>query len=137
MITIDTNVLLRVFINQPSSEQTNLARTLVGSVDKVFVTTGVQLEFTWVLKHSMKYSKDNIVKALSILRDNTLYQLQDAENFTKALAFYKESPADFSDYLIQVSGLQQLSSLWTFDKKLAKHPDVTLLTESNLTDFLA
>ncbi len=136
MITIDTNILLRVFINQPSSKQNDLARALVGSVDKVFIPIGVQLEFTWVLRHSMKYSKEDIVKALTILQDNPLYQLQNSEQFAKALEVYQNGTADFSDYLINVNGAEYNAPLWTFDKKLAKHTDITLLNQTNLDDFL-
>lgn len=128
MIAIDTNILVRIFVND-DTQQSFLAKKLVDNCDSVFITTIVQLEFTWVLRHSLKFSREDIVRALTILKEHPLYQLENAQHFANALALYKNNSADFSDYLILSHCQSNHYQLWTFDKKLAKHPDVALLVQ--------
>lgn len=125
MIALDTNVLVRVFVNDKSI-QTELARNLVKD-KKVFLPTVVQAEFFWVLRQSIKLEKTNIIKALTMLKNNPDYLLEQEANFAKALTLYEASNADFSDYLIVSECQNRNVTLWTFDKKLSKHNNAKLL----------
>ena len=50
MIAIDTNVLVRVIVEDTGqSEQTNIARELVKIAQKGYITQIVQVECSWVL----------------------------------------------------------------------------------------
>lgn len=125
MIALDTNVLVRVFVDDKTI-QTQLARNLVKD-KKVFLPTVVQAEFFWVLRQSIKLEKANIIKALTMLKNNPDYLLEQEENFAQALALYETSNADFADNLIVSECQNRNVTLWTFDKKLSKHDNANLL----------
>ena len=128
MIAIDTNVLVRVLVEDTGQpEQTQTARDLVKNTEKVYVTQIVQVEFTWVLAKVYKVGKANLIAALEHLLENPSFILQNADIFSEALALFKQEQADFSDYLILTESQHMKAALYSFDKRLGKHSKVTLL----------
>ena len=74
MIAIDTNVLVRVIIEDTGqSEQTRIARELVKSAQKVYVTQIVQVECSWVLAKVYKIGKPGLLNVLDHLLNNPAY----------------------------------------------------------------
>jgi predicted nucleic acid-binding protein len=67
MIGLDTNVLLRLFVEH-ASEQAELARRLMSDVElrgeKVFVSPLVLAEFCWALRGPYKVEKADVLVAL-------------------------------------------------------------------------
>ena len=58
VLAIDTNVLIRVFIDDEKQfQQVQIARELVAKTRQVFVTQAVQMETVWVLETSYKFTK--------------------------------------------------------------------------------
>ena len=51
MIAVDTNVLVRLLINDPNSQtQVSLAKALLKRAGQVYVPQIVQIEMVWVLE---------------------------------------------------------------------------------------
>jgi predicted nucleic-acid-binding protein len=128
MIAIDTNVLVRVIVEDTGqSEQTKIARELVKNAQKVYVTQIVQVECTWVLAKVYKIGKPSLLNVLEHLLNNPDYILQRSETFETALDLFLQSQADFADCLILAESHYAETILHTFDKRLGKHSDTKLL----------
>jgi len=101
MIAIDTNVLVRVLVNDPQAEeQCQLARDLLVTKKDVWVCRIVLVETVWVLQSSYKFSKDQVVAVLEKLIEHPNIHLEDAENLDNVLTLYSASNAGFADCLI-------------------------------------
>ena len=129
METIDTNVLARVFVDDPTSpKQCEMARQYVAKKKAFYVPQVVQAELIWVLKRFHKIDKNDIVVILEMLANNAAYTLENSEEFKEALVLYKQSIADFPDCLVLVNSKQQdIKTVITFDKRFAKLPGVKML----------
>ena len=121
VISLDTNVLVRILIDDKSAEQVKLARKIATKAKKVYIPQIVQAELIWVLKRACGLSKESIISILEELYFNAAFSLQEEENFNIALQYYKNSTVDFSDCLMlaEIVNSENLP-LYTFDKKLAK-----------------
>lgn len=126
MIALDTNVLLRLIIND-NSEHSFLARKLVENEHEIYIASVVQVELVWVLKRTAKLTKSEIIFSLNSLAANNSIVLQNRDLFMNALNLYTNLNADFSDYLITLESQSKNAKLWTFDKKLSKHNNAKLL----------
>lgn len=136
MIAVDTNVLVRVIVDdEESPEQSQQARTLVQVAGAVWISQIVQVEFVWVLERAYELDKAEIVQALQILLENPLYELQAATHFAQALERFRQSNAGFADSLIAVESSVQGLELWTFDRKLSQQADTSRLTAESLQAF--
>lgn len=68
MIGLDTNVLARYYVaspDAPTQQQSALARDLIESGKRLFVSKSVVLELEWVLRG---YYKSSVVDVLTVLR---------------------------------------------------------------------
>ena len=66
MIAVDTNILVRLLIDDPSSlEQMDMAKALLRKARQVFVPQIVQIELVWVLESA--YSFDKKLARLSLV----------------------------------------------------------------------
>jgi len=129
MIAIDTNVLVRVLIDDIAQiEQVKLARQFVEKHSQLFISQLVQAELVWVLDYSYKFTKSEIVYFLKHLSENASFILQYEDQFVAALQLFQESNVNFSDCLILQASRDEGCQLVTFDKKLSKLSQVKLLT---------
>ena len=68
MIAVDTNVLVRILIDDPEEiEQTQAARKLARAAGTVFVPQIVQVECVWVLKLHIASKKPQSCASWNIL----------------------------------------------------------------------
>lgn len=133
MIAVDTNVLVRLLINDPGSpSQVSAAKDLLKRAKQVYVPQIVQIEMVWVLETAYSFDKPAVIKVLKHLQQTMLFVLQDEDLFNAALASFENYSADFSDYLILSGCLKNNHELFTFDKKLARLQSVRLLDEKQL-----
>ena len=120
-ISLDTNVLVRVFVNDEGSlDQSERARALCKEAKEIYVPQVVQAELVWVLEGAFHLKKADIVSVLKKLGFHTVFSLQEPEAFHQALAHYELGKADFSDYLIGVMAQTHQAILYSFDKKLVR-----------------
>jgi predicted nucleic-acid-binding protein len=133
MIAVDTNVLVRLLVNDTDSQTpVALAKALLKRAKQVYVPQIVQVEMVWVLETAYQFDKLAVLTALKHLQKTTLFVLQHKKQFDTALATFEKHTADFSDTLILSNCLENEHQLFTFDKKFARLQSVTLLNEKRL-----
>ena len=121
MIAVDTNVLVRILVDDPGQPaQVAAARALASRAGRVFVPIVVQVEAVWVLESGYGLAKEQVVRVLEHVEANEAFALEDAELCHDALARYRSSNADYSDCVILTSCRAKGLTLHTFDKRLGK-----------------
>lgn len=121
MIAVDTNVLVRILVDEPSQPvQVTAARALVSHAGTVFVPSVVLVETIWVLESAYGLPKSDVMKALDHLLANAAFTLEEEQRCNAALRLFRESGADFSDCLILAGCQARELPLYTFDKRLTK-----------------
>ena len=129
MIAVDTNVLVRVLVDDPGSPaQVHSARTLIKKAGEVFISQIVQVETVWVLETVYNLQRDDILLVLDTLALNSAYLLEDVHLFSKATAMYRQQQADFADYLILAAAQHKKITLATFDKRLSRSSGTQLIS---------
>jgi predicted nucleic-acid-binding protein len=132
MIGLDTNVLLRLFVEH-ASEQALHARRLMSEVDgrgeKVFVSPLVLAEFCWALRGPYKVGKADVLAALDEITDSALFEIGDRETVEAAIETWRTGKADLADYLIAaIARSAGAATTYTFDQDAAAtRPALTLL----------
>lgn len=130
MIAVDTNVLIRVVVDDPGQpQQVARARRQVKAAGRVFIPQVVQAELVWVLEDAFGASKPEIVGLLRHLLTNQAFVLQNEASFESALAQYETGSADFADYLILAEARSAGYPLITFDKRLQRAEGVQALAD--------
>jgi len=128
MISIDTNVLVRVLVDDAGEmEQVNAARRAVSNAQEVFISQIVQVETIWVLSRGYKLKKQDLIALQKHLSENAAYHLEKEESFLQAMAMYKDGRADFSDYLILADARERSLKVVTFDKHFARTKNTILV----------
>jgi predicted nucleic-acid-binding protein len=122
MISIDTNILIRVFLDD-DKEQSSKARTLILEAtenNNLFISSYALLEFVWVLK-TKKFTRKEIYDALITLIDVAGVRIGEREVVIAATEKYIKGNADFGDYMIISEGEKNGARyLKTFDQKILK-----------------
>jgi len=123
VIAVDTNVLVRILVDEPSQPaQVTAARALASEAGEVFIPLVVLVETVWVLESAYGLSKSEVVHALDHLLTNGAFSLDRERLSAAALRLFRESGADFSDCVILADCRSRELPLHTFDKRLAGLP---------------
>jgi len=131
MAALDTNVLVRVFVDDPTAPaQCALARNTVQEHKRLFISQAVQLESVWVLQRAYQFQKNDIIGFLQALLDYPQFVPENPKILQHALALYADTTIDFGDALIY-SASQTKAPLLTFDKALGKLAGVTHLVAAD------
>ena len=120
MIGADTNILVRVYLEDNPSEAALAKKWLRKAVSKkqLFLSSYAILEMVWVLK-TKRRSREEIVEAVSDLIDSPGIVVGRREVLAAALEKYSKGKADFGDYLILAEGEEyRANGLATFDQQL-------------------
>ncbi len=127
MIAVDTNVLVRVFV-EDDPDQAAAARKLLAKAEEaqhgVYLPMGVILEALWVLSFRYGFSRSDQIRMLSQLLQTPTIVLEQHQRIQKAvdLALASTKP-DLSDLLIGLSAEEAgCETTYTFDKAAMKHP---------------
>ena len=121
MISLDTNIMVRLFVDDSKHpEQSSKARKFVSQYKTVYVTQVVQVETIWVLSCAYGFSRTDIELVLENLYNNQAFRLENEPIFILAIQLYSTSNIDFSDALILKNSGEQKLKLLSFDKKLQK-----------------
>jgi len=103
MIGLDTNVLLRLLVDDGSPDVARArtwAATRAGEGEEFFVDAVVLVGVAWVLESVFDYRRAEIAAAIDALLGNAAYALDGREAAIDALAAYRAGSFDFSDCLI-------------------------------------
>lgn len=128
MIGIDTNVLVRILADDANAmQQCQKARDFVTQQDKVFISSIVLVETIWVLQRAYAVDKKQILDILNQLLLQKHLIFENRLLIEKARDIYQVESFGFSDALILAGNKVKECHLYTFDKKLGRHVDASLL----------
>ena len=127
MIAVDTNVLIRAFV-EDDARQSILARKFFvdrASADSpAWVSIVALVEAIWLLKSRFGFGNAELRAVVSGLLDSAEIVVENRALVSAALAL----EIDFADALIHVSGRAAgCMETVTFDKRFARQPGVELL----------
>ena len=129
--SLDTNVLVRLIVKD-DDQQSLVAAALLAKHGKdsesLFVAVTVMLELEWVLRARYKFSKGEVVRALSSLMMAVELVFESEGPLEQALASYEESSADYADCLhLALSAKRDALPFLTFDSNASREMGATLL----------
>jgi predicted nucleic-acid-binding protein len=107
VIGLDTNVLVRYFMDETSADvasrrQHEAARRLVESGQAVMICKSVLLELEWVLRSYYTLTAAQVLEAMEFLLDEPHITIEAREQVAAALKGYREG-LDFADALHHAS----------------------------------
>lgn len=121
MISVDTNILVRVFIDDLDHIHVEKARNLVKKSKHIYITQIVLVEMVWVLRRAYQLNKQQLVHILEEISGNSAFVVQNEKQFLEALLFYKNNNTDFSDCMIlSASKEANIEHFYTFDTEFSK-----------------
>ena len=128
-ITLDTNVLARVLVDDPAAPaQCAAARKALAAATAVFFPQTVQIELCWVLETAFGLRHAELVRVLEALRANPRVQIEYRSTFEAVLARFSADAAwGFADCMIATAAAAHDAALVTFDKRLARLAGVPVL----------
>lgn len=105
MIGLDTNVLLRIVVDDDPA-QNERARRFATSAEpaSLFVSDIVMVELVWTLRRRLRLSKPLVVTVLRRLVDRPEFVFEDRDAMTGAVESFDSLTTDFSDILIAAKG---------------------------------
>lgn len=132
MIGLDTKILVR-FLVQDDPDQSAKARSLLDRCsvkEPGFISREVLIELVWVLERAYGHSAPSISAALIGLLEAEELVLEESDDVATAAVAYGSGVADFADHMIAAAADRAgCSTLYTFDRKAARHNSVTLLVK--------
>lgn len=131
MIALDTNVLVRLLVQDDASQARAVERLFVRARrdrTPLFVADVVLCELVWVLARRAKQSRAEIAVAVAWLLDAESIVVSDAGIARRALAAYRDGTGDFADYLIREQALAAgAGEVVTFDRAVRGEPGFKVL----------
>ena len=131
MRAIDTNVLLRFFIDDDSLQAAVARRFLEGSQEQgepVLVAPHVLCELAWVLQTSFRLARAEVVEILQEILVREVFVFEREHTIQRALRDFRQGRADFSDYLLgEIASTAGCRDTVTFDKSLKGSRGFTIL----------
>ena len=129
MLSVDTNVLVRVLVDDTEAEQQcAVARQTVANARHIFVSQVVQIETAWVLTRAYGLNQVELKTVFERLIAHNAFTLQHFHIFQSALDSFVSSHTDFADCMILAESQYAHSILATFDKKLSRQQGCLLLS---------
>ena len=117
MIAIDTNVLVRLILNE-DAEQTKRARAVVEGVASVLVPYSVLLEAAWVLGVAYKVPKAEVLSSLAAVLGLPNVIAQAPDQVRRAFAWASQGVA-LGDAL-HLAGSEGCETFVSFDRRFAR-----------------
>ncbi len=122
MIGLDTNVLLRLFLEDDPG-QNERARQFVASAARdapLYINSIVLVEFVWVLLRSAKLGKARVVSIIEAILTSDDLEVMHVDCAREALESYRLGKADFADYYLSSMNVELgCSATATFDTTAA------------------
>lgn len=116
MIAVDTNILVRIIVNDdPGQARRATARM---RTDRAWISRTVLLETEWVLRHAYNLDVSTIDKAFTTLLGISSIEVEDRAAVLGAMVWHRKG-MDFADALhLSVSG--GATAFVSFDKALER-----------------
>jgi predicted nucleic-acid-binding protein len=133
MIGIDTNILLRLWLNDDPAQNDRIDSLLAehgGTPASLLVTDVVLAEAIWTLRSAFTQDKAAQLIAVRSLLNEIAFAFEDREAVERAVALFEQSNCGFSDCLVVAKHAQHRCNFTaTFDKGMRKLPSVNVLTD--------
>lgn len=103
MIGLDTNVLLRVLVDDGSPDVAKARKFVAARATEghdFHVDAVVLVETVWVLETVFGYGRADLAAAVDAILGNAAYVVDGRETVAAALTLFRHGKADFSDCLI-------------------------------------
>ena len=131
MIGLDTNILLRLWLNDAPAQNRRIDAMLAeygGTPGALLVTDVVLAEAVWTLRSAYGQDKPAQLTALQSLLDETAFAFEDRAAVIESVAMFEKGSCGFSDCLIAARH-QRLGCQFTatFDRGMRNLPGVKLL----------
>jgi predicted nucleic-acid-binding protein len=131
MIGIDTNVLLRLWLNDDPAQSKRIDALLAthgGMPGSLLVTDVVLAEAVWALKSAFGQDKSAQLIAVRSLLEETAFAFEDREAVAAALSLFEASSGGFAGCLVVAKHARQGCDFTaTFDRGMRKLPGVKVL----------
>ena len=131
MIGIDTNILLRLWLNDDPAQNKRIDALLAahgGMPGSLLVTDVVLAEAVWTLKSAFEQDKSAQLIAVRSLLEETAFAFEDREAVAAALSLFEASACGFADCLVVAKHARQGCDFTaTFDRGMRKLPGVKVL----------
>ncbi|MGB0745015.1 MAG: type II toxin-antitoxin system VapC family toxin [Opitutales bacterium] len=115
MIAADTNIVLRLFIQDDPNQSKQAAQLFADHT--IWVSRTVLLECEWVLRSALQHSRDRIYEMMDTLIHLEGVVVEDYPLLYQCLESYDKG-MDFADALHLHLANQENLDFYTFDKKL-------------------
>jgi len=131
MIGLDTNILLRLWLNDSPAQNRRIDALLAryGSTPESLLVTNVVLaEAVWTLRSVFDQDKAALLIALRSLLDETAFAFDDRRAVEHAVRLFEHGSCGFSDCLIVATHVQRGCEFTaTFDRGMRKLTGVAVL----------
>lgn len=130
MTGLDTNVLLRYFLNDDpgQSPKAQHAMRSLNEAEPGWIGLATILEFVWVLKSKNRAKKSAIAAALEDLLAQDFIVVEQGKVVAQAVRRFRISKAEFADCLIAASAhAAGCTRILTFDEDAAEDAGMELL----------
>ncbi len=115
LISLDTNVLLRIIVRDDPRQRETASALLLSTV---FIPDTVLLETAWVLANTYRIDRQHLADALLGILDAPTVTVNDENAIRWALTRYASVKSDIAD-LFHLAQAQRTDRFVTFDRKLA------------------
>ena len=133
MIAVDTNVVVRLLVDDANATEQNVAARSLFAREQVSVSQTVLLETEWVLRRGFRLGRNEIAKALKRLLAMPRLAISGREKMRAAVEALANG-CDFADALHAFGAEADVEAFLTFDtdfvrraRSLSGLPDVRLL----------
>jgi predicted nucleic-acid-binding protein len=131
MIAIDTNVIVRLMVND-DERQSRAAERFIrehgGSGDPCYVSHATLIETVWVLETVYGFDRGMVADALAGILEAEQLEFDSPIDIAAAVDDFRQGRAEFADCLIgRINLLAGCTHTVTFDRKAAKLAGFELL----------
>ena len=125
MIALDTDVLLRLLVDDPEDEQavgqreraSRLVDAAIARGERLLVTDVALCEVVWAMRQSYGVPRAEIRETLAGLARARHLAFEEPQGVARAVAAYAAGRGDFADYLIRERAQQAgCETVVTFDR---------------------
>jgi len=131
MIGIDTNILLRLWLNDDPAQNKRIDALLAthgGMPGSLLVTDVALAEAVWTLKAAFEQDRHDQLIAIRSLLEETAFAFEDREAVAAALTLFETGSCGFADCLgVAKHARQGCDFTATFDRGMRKLPGVKVL----------
>ena len=131
MIGIDTNILLRLWLNDDPAQNKRIDALLAehgGTPESLLVTDVVLAEAVWTLRSAFDQEKAAQLIAVRSLLHETAFAFEDRDVVTQAADMFEQGSCGFSDCLVVAKHARYGCAFTaTFDRGMRKLPGIKML----------